>query len=151
MKESLDEKVERYSYRSLDSECVFWITGSPLDRPAVCYEGKMITVARYILSRKLGRQIKPGYRALHTCDNGLCIREDHLYEGTQKQNMEDAVNRGRIVVGERHGNSKLTKEDVLDIRKRAENGGNYRLIGRRYGISSQTVSKIVRNIRWKHV
>lgn len=37
----------------------------------------------------------------HTCDVPKCINPDHLILGTQKDNMQDAVNRGRIA--KRHG------------------------------------------------
>jgi HNH endonuclease len=40
--------------------------------------------------------------ALHTCDNGRCVNPAHLYWGTQKQNMADAVARRRMPYGDRH-------------------------------------------------
>jgi hypothetical protein len=54
---------------------------------------KDFKVHRLILERKLGRPIKPGWFALHTCDNPPCVNEDHLYEGTYKDNMRDKVER----------------------------------------------------------
>lgn len=50
---------------------------------------------RAALEKKLGRSIRPGYQANHTCDVKLCINPDHLYEGTQPQNMADMIARGR--------------------------------------------------------
>jgi HNH endonuclease len=46
---------------------------------------------RVVLERKLGRPIKPGYWALHTCDHRSCVNEDHIYEGTRKDNVRDAI------------------------------------------------------------
>jgi hypothetical protein len=51
------------------------------------------TVARLVLERKLGRPIKPGYNANHDCDNPRRVNENHLYEGTQEQNMRDKFER----------------------------------------------------------
>lgn len=48
-----------------------------------------VKVSRLALEHKLGRPIKPGYLALHTCDYPPCINPNHLYEGTRKENMRD--------------------------------------------------------------
>jgi len=49
---------------------------------------------KYMLEKKLGRPLRPGFNSLHTCDVKLCMRPDHLYEGTHAQNAQDAVVRG---------------------------------------------------------
>ena len=49
------------------------------------------------LELALGRSIQPGLQANHTCDVRACVRPEHLYEGTQKQNIHDAMDRGRHV------------------------------------------------------
>ena len=46
---------------------------------------------RLALERKLGRPIKTGHMALHHCDNKSCVNEDHLYEGTAKDNTQDFI------------------------------------------------------------
>jgi hypothetical protein len=48
---------------------------------------------RIALERKLGRPIKPGYQALHTCDRKSCVNPDHLYEGTPENNIHDLQQR----------------------------------------------------------
>jgi hypothetical protein len=50
-----------------------------------------IKVHRLALERKLGRQIQPGMLALHTCDWKSCVNEDHLYEGTNRDNQLDRL------------------------------------------------------------
>lgn len=57
---------------------------------------------RAILKRKLGRDLLPGMYALHTCDNRACVSEDHLYEGTHQDNMDDMVRRGRSLTGDKN-------------------------------------------------
>ena len=52
---------------------------------------KMVTPHRVALRMKLGREIAPGMNANHTCHNRLCVNPDHLYEGTQRQKMDDMV------------------------------------------------------------
>lgn len=41
--------------------------------------------------------IPDGLCALHTCDVPSCVRPEHLYAGTKKQNGEDMARRGREV------------------------------------------------------
>jgi len=38
----------------------------------------------------------PNPMALHKCDNGLCVRFSHLFEGTQSDNMRDCAEKGRL-------------------------------------------------------
>jgi len=56
----------------------------------------------------------PGLVILHNCDNPKCIRPDHLIQGTQKENMQDMVRRGRA---RKPGVPfrKLTPEQACDI------------------------------------
>lgn len=54
---------------------------------------------RAALAKKLGRPVVGVAR--HTCDNPPCVNAEHLVEGSQAQNMADAVRRGRIARGPR--------------------------------------------------
>ena len=47
-------------------------------------------------------EIPRGLKVCHTCDNTQCVRPDHLFLGTQKANIEDAVSKGRMASGERN-------------------------------------------------
>lgn len=50
---------------------------------------------RLALEGKLGRPIRAGMNALHHCDNPPCIQPEHLWEGTQADNVRDMLAKGR--------------------------------------------------------
>jgi len=60
--------------------------------------------------------IPKGMSVLHKCDNPPCVRPDHLFLGTQQDNLQDMRNKGRHRwgLGERHAHAKLTTEIVLE-------------------------------------
>lgn len=70
-----------------------------------------------------------GMKVLHSCDVPLCCNPAHLFLGSDADNVEDKVNKGRQARGERHGNATLTDAQRLRIRKeyRARNGSAQRL------------------------
>jgi hypothetical protein len=55
---------------------------------------KHMSVPRFAYQLTRG-SIPEGLNVLHHCDNRLCVRPDHLYAGTQAQNVRDMVARGR--------------------------------------------------------
>ena len=88
----------------------------------------------------------------HTCDNRWCVRPDHLFAGTKKDNMQDASRKGRLACGERVHCSKLSGLAVLEIRHRyAAEQIRQRDLAAEYGVSQMTISGIVRRKIWKHL
>jgi hypothetical protein len=92
----------------------------------------------------------------HTCDNPKCVNPDHLFQGTHKENTQDAINKGRhplsnLKKGEDHHSSKLTESMVLEIRKKYKEGMFTYQLGDMHGVSQQTISKIINRKIWKHI
>lgn len=115
-------------------------------------DGRM-AAHRFALEYKLGRNMLPGTLACHTCDKPSCFNPLHLYEGTSSQNACDTRDRGRArdVKGTNHPMAKLTDQSVREIRRLSYCGINQREIGRRYGVSQQTISRIATRDQWGHV
>lgn len=91
---------------------------------------------------------------LHKCDNRACVNPDHLYLGDQKQNNIDKKLRGRSgrCPGSKNGNSVLTEELVLDIRKKYADGNTTsRKLAREYDVSQYAVMCIIQRKHWKHI
>lgn len=88
------------------------------DYPCLKSKGEQLRASRLVLEAALGRPIAPGLLALHQCDNPRCVRvgPEHIHEGTQKKNIEEAMERGRNPKGINHGNALLTDEQVREIR-----------------------------------
>lgn len=81
---------------------------------------------------------------MHLCDNGLCVRPDHLRQATHQENIADAVAKGRTARGERSGRAKLTMAQVEEIRRRYAAGGcSYRSLAEEYAVSHSTVKQAV--------
>lgn len=89
--------------------------------------------------------IPDGLQLNHHCDNPPCINTDHLYLGTQQQNMADMNQRGRNVLGSQTGTAKLTELDALAIFKAP---GTHKDIARMYGVCRQTVGLIKNRVNW---
>ena len=62
-------------------------------------------------------QIPKGMYVCHACDNVACVNPNHLFLGTQKQNLQDMKTKGRSTRGEKNAMSKLTENDVRTIKK----------------------------------
>ena len=94
--------------------------------------------------------IPEGVYVLHKCDTPSCVRPDHLFLGTQADNMRDAKEKGRTCRGEDHPGHRLTEQQAQDIRLLVQAGGDsHETIARRFGISRRLVGMIARRERWK--
>jgi len=90
--------------------------------------------------------------ALHRCDNPPCVRPDHLFAGTQAENVADKVAKQRHNRGETHGHHRLTEDQVRTIRERYAAGGiSQASLAREYGITQTSVGSLIRREHWKHV
>jgi len=89
-------KIDRRSYRA----CWNWIGelnayGYASYRVSVSGERHRVLAARRAYEVFIG-PIADGHVVMHSCDNPRCINPDHLRAGTQRENMRDAVAKGRI-------------------------------------------------------
>ena len=99
------------------------------------------------IPKKHGRRLY----VCHSCDNPVCVNPNHLWLGTQKDNVHDMMNKGRkaSLQGERNSNAKLTVEDIHKI-KRLYRKGKYsnNAIGRRFGVTGANIGLIVKGNTW---
>jgi len=88
----------------------------------------------------------------HKCDNPACVNPDHLFLGTQTENMNDMYKKGRgrqgVSKGEKHGMSKLTAEIVNDIRNSNLTGIE---LANKFSVSPTTICDILKRRSWNHI
>ena len=94
--------------------------------------------------------IPAGQVVRHKCDNPPCVNPAHLELGTQADNINDAVKRGRISFGESRKHSKLTELQVLEIRELVKSR-DVASIALEYGVSATNVRSIVKRKTWRHI
>lgn len=100
--------------------------------------------------------IPPGMFVCHECDNGLCINPNHLFLGTNSDNLKDCFKKGRgkgfkNQKGERNANSKLSIKDVEEIRRFYSNNPDisFKKLAERFGLKSQGhAHAIIKNKIW---
>jgi hypothetical protein len=113
--------------------------------------------------------IPEGLFVCHKCDNGKCVRPDHLFLGTAQDNTDDMVRKGRYVAnpgerhytyrkpelirkGEAHPGVTLTNEIVREIRASyIPRKVTLLTLGKKYGVSYSLISQIIRRVIWTHI
>lgn len=149
---SLAERLAFYSTRG-QNDCVHW-TGNHNEKGYGQLDWQRRTQRAHRLAWIAFRgPIPDGMCVLHRCDNPGCINVDHLWLGTQLENIADreAKNRGAPMPdnrGSRNGGARLTEQDVRDIRASRE---KQNVLAERYGISQGAISNICNQRSWKHL
>jgi hypothetical protein len=100
--------------------------------------------------------VASGYMApndtCHKCDNPPCCNPAHLYDGTRKQNAQDAARQGRIGKydrrGERNPSAKLTAAAVEFIRSELSNGVSVRALADQFSVSKTAIYLIKKGANW---
>ena len=97
--------------------------------------------------------IPPNKFVLHRCDNRKCVRPNHLFIGTQRDNVQDAIVKGRrsSTQGEANGSAKLTNKQVLKMRRWFSQGKTLTYLAKEFRVKVPTVHGIIHRKRWKHI
>lgn len=150
-----DEDKERFKqFCSLDKEtgCIEWTgairTGYGLFR----LNGKTQTAHR--ISWLIYRGPINGQLVLHKCDNKKCVNPDHLFLGTQKDNVDDMVKKKRNVVlkGELNPNAKLNTKKVKQIRELYHSTKtSFVKLAKQFEVSPKLIELVVKKEAWKDV
>ena len=155
---SFSERFEDYISPEPNSGCWLWDGGNVKTQKGyypIGVNGKTKQVHRFAYERYRG-PVPPGLLVCHTCDVRCCVNPDHLFLGTQKENMIDAMSKGRcrgmFLSGESNRQSKLTKNQVIEIRSNyVPYKNSARKLAERFGVARETVQDIISGRKWASI
>jgi hypothetical protein len=147
LKKKFCERVNK----NTGSECWEWVGSiSSNGYGKYLFEGKFYLAHRlsYML---LISDIPKNKLVLHKCDNPKCVNPKHLYVGTQKDNMQDKVRRGRMpcMSGENSPSSKLTWKKIEQAKKLSHEGSSLRSIGKMFNVHHWTIGLALKGKTWR--
>lgn len=99
---------------------------------------------RYSFELRYSIYLSSATLVCHKCDTPACVNPDHLFIGSQQDNMADRTQKGRTC-------SKLNVEQVMEIRSLYCELPNYTKIGKIYNVSADAIRDIILGKRWKHI
>lgn len=153
----LEEETARFwskvNILSID-ECWEWRGGVNQDGYGSFYTNNTHVFAhRFSWVSTFGEITAPEIRVLHKCDNPPCANPNHLFLGTQLDNIKDRDSKGRHAdaSGVKNGRAVLKESDVIEIKRMRQKGVAYKEIARRKGVSEGCVNHILNGRHWSWV
>jgi hypothetical protein len=138
------------------SGCWLWtgskIAGSKYGRIRVAGAGSpMVLANRVAWFIKTGND--PGHLLVcHTCDNPPCVNPDHLFLATNHENILDMKAKGRHLCGEKNDQSKLSGNQVMEIRQKYLDGSiSMSKLAKSYGVTAMSIHRAIRKKSWAHL
>lgn len=117
------------------------------------FNGKLIRAHRFSWILEHGEISDKKLYVCHHCDNPPCVRPDHLFLGTNQDNMLDMIKKGLMFWrGSRNSQAKLKEEQVLKIREMYSTGEySQQKIASIFGVNQTLIGFIVRRVKWQHI
>lgn len=170
----MKELVERFMGKTMeaDSGCLEWVGCVTPNGYGAIQVGGVKRGAHRVAYELFVGEIPDGMFVCHRCDNTRCVRPDHLFVGTPKDNSADRDAKGRAADrrgaanpmwkggppprpgkarGERNHTAKLRDADIPVIRERLIVGETVAEIARTYGVAWPQINRIKTGEGWKHV
>lgn len=151
-KTALERFTEKIEIDSL-TNCHNWI--GPLNKYGY---GRLYYVnKKEILAHRFAYQTFIGstdnFHVLHKCDNRRCVNVNHLFLGTNKDNVQDKVLKNRQTKGEQIFQSKLNLNQVKEIKIALQNPywGINNDLAKKYNVSPASITFIKKNKNWSHL
>jgi len=143
------ERIEARSELVPFSGCRIWTgygTADGYGRMRV--NGSMVMVHRIAYELAFGG-IPTGLMVCHRCDVRSCCNPEHLFLGTNAENMRDMVAKNRQSSGKHRPDAKLDEGKVTRMRSQRAKGQTIRSLAAEFGVKKSTVEQVVNFKRWK--
>lgn len=132
--------------------CLLWpFARNPQGYAVFTVEGQLWLAARFVCLKVHGKPPSTQrYEAAHYCGRGYdsCINPHHIRWATSAENKADMIKHGTIMRGEKNSANKLSRDDILEIRRSLRSGEEQAPIAARYGIAQSHVSRIKHGKTW---
>ncbi len=116
------------------------------------YDGRNWHAHRLAWMFEAGLESMPlGVVVCHRCDNRRCVNPAHMFAGTQRENIADAMAKGRMQRGERSGTAKLTAAQIPAILQQVAEGHPLQWIAAQFGVGYGAIHAIKHGVTWGHV
>lgn len=150
-----DQAALFWSHVDKSGECWIWTAATADNGYGLFNDRGRMERAHRMAWRLTCGTIPQGLCVLHRCDVRPCVRPDHLFLGTKKDNTLDMMTKGRHVPasspGESNPSARLSMAQVFDIRREGELGRSHSQLAEKYGISKRQVGRILRGLSWNTV
>lgn len=117
-----------------------------------CGDHKQTLAYRICWELCFGKPIPDGFCVCHKCDNPNCVNPDHLFLGTQLDNVRDMHTKGRakykVHRGEKHGMAILSEKDVADIKMLREWGLMHKDLAVMFGVCKSQIGNVLNGVSW---
>lgn len=133
-----------------DTGCWLWGGSKSADGYGrITVNNKLVGAHRVSFETFVG-PIPAGLHVCHKCDTRNCVNPNHLFLGTNAENVSDKVSKGRqsFLRGEQQAGAKLTENQVREIRS---SNLSQRKLAAKLGVSQSVVFNVKRRNTWKHV
>lgn len=142
----------------MDTNCWEW-TYALRNGYGVLHVKRRVLPAHHVSVVLHGLDIPHGAVVMHLCDHRACVRVDHLRVATQADNLRDAVQKGRLILGlNRNGqpgsanpSAKLCEQDVAQIRVLSATGVKASALALQFGVSRHAIRLVVNRKTWTHL
>lgn len=150
------EPIEKRFFKRVEKTETCWLWKTHLNTGGYgrfYNDEKRFVMAHRFSWEHFNGEIPEGLFILHKCDVRHCVNPDHLFIGTQQDNMDDMVKKKRQgdVKREKNSQAKLKEKDVHEIRRRFQDEyfwGIQSKLAKEYGVAQCTISNILREQRW---
>lgn len=150
--------MQRFWDKVNKKDCWEWTSSLRNGYGAFKIDGKVQQTHR--ISWKIyNGEIPDGKYICHKCDNRKCVNPHHLFLGSPRDNVLDAISKNRMfdirrcrrLRGDEHQFSKLNYEKADDIRKLyLSNNWSQRKLAEKFNVHRSTIRAVLSRKTWNH-